>query len=125
MKYIIVYGISLMFILNLHAQSNISTDSAFSLLQNNRYFLNHTNTLQQKNNLKFPNIYFEKVKPADFFVLQSPKPKLFFVNNINHSNIYQSSPDNMFIIKPDSTILLICRLLILIKIFNNEFFLLT
>jgi len=104
MKYIVVLGISLIFISNVQAQSSRSKDSALSALLNNKYFFNHTNTFQKNNN---PIIFnFKKnIKPIDANVLKLAQPELVFVENINHSNIYQSSPDNMFIIKPDSTIL--------------------
>jgi hypothetical protein len=94
-----------MFISNLHAQSNSSKDSVFSSWQANRYFFNHAKQLKQKNNQINPKTFFmEKVKPVDPSVLKLPEPELAFVRKYNHSNIYQSTPDNMFIIKPDSTL---------------------
>ena len=104
MKYIVVLGIGLIFISNVQAQSSGSKDSALSALLNNKYFFNHTNTFQKNNNPAIFN-FRKKLNPIDPCVLQLVQPKLAFIENVNHSNIYKSSPDNMFIIKPDSTIL--------------------
>jgi hypothetical protein len=90
-----------MFILRLHAQLNRSKDSA---LLSNQFFFNHINGFQKNDNPITFN-FKKNIKPIDPCVLQLAQPKLAFVENINHSNIYQSSPDNMFIIKPDSTFL--------------------
>jgi hypothetical protein len=104
MKYAVIFGISLIVISNLHAQSNFSKDSALSALLNNKYFFNHANTFQKNNNPVIFN-FKKNLNPIDPCVLQLAQPKLAFIENVNHSNIYKSSPDNMFIIKPDSTIL--------------------
>ena len=103
MKRLLVFSIGLLFGLILHAQTNHFKDSVFSSLRKN-YFLNHINNLQQKNNSPVPGIYFkQQVKPIDPCVLQLSKPDLVFVKKYNHTDIYQSSPDKMFIIKPDSS----------------------
>ena len=101
MKYIVLFGISLMFISSLHAQLNTSKDSA---LLSNQLFFNHINGFQKKDNPITFN-FKKNIKPIDPSVLQLAQPKWVFVENINHSDIYKSSPDNMFIIKPDITIL--------------------
>lgn len=91
---------------NLHAQSSTFKDSLFSSRQNNRYFFNHAEQLKQKNNLINPRTFVtQKVKPVDPSVFKLREPELTFVRNYNHSNIYQSTPDNMFIIKPDSSLI--------------------
>ncbi len=106
MKRLFIFSICSLFILNLHAQSNAFKDSIFSSWQNNRYFFNHAEQSQQKNKLINPKTFFmQKIKPVDPSVLKLPKSELTFVTNYNHSDIYQSSPDNMFIIKPDSTLI--------------------
>ncbi len=104
MKYMILAVISLMFISNVSAQSNNFKDSASSGYLHNNYFFNHTNRIQQN---KHPLIFnFKKtMKSIDPSVLLLEQPKLVFAGNVNHFNIYQSSPDNMVIIKPDSTFL--------------------
>ena len=40
----------------------------------------------------------------DNSVLKIPKPELTYKSNSNGFDIYQSTPDNMYLIKPDSTI---------------------
>ena len=45
------------------------------------------------NNLKLP----------DPSVLKLPEPVLTYVGKNNHLEIYKSTPDNMYIAKPDST----------------------
>lgn len=40
----------------------------------------------------------------DTSVLKIPEPILTQIGNHNHFNFYRSSPDNMIVIKPDSTI---------------------
>ena len=40
----------------------------------------------------------------DTSVLKIPTPLLTQIGNYNHFDIYQSSPDNMIVIKPDSSI---------------------
>ena len=53
----------------------------------------------------------QKAKPAYPFtdslnhgVLRLPTPKLTYKGNSNHFDIYTATPDNMYVIKPDSTI---------------------
>ena len=88
----------------MQAQSSRSKDSALSTLLNNKYFFNHANTFQKNNNPVISN-FKKNLNSIDPCVLQLAQTKLAFIENVNHSNIYKSSPDNMFIIKPDSTIL--------------------
>ena len=106
MKQVMAFGIFFILISNLHAQSNVLKDSVFSSWQSNRYFFNHAGQLQQKNNSTIPETFFkQQVKTVDPSVLNLPEPQLTFLRKYNHSNIYQSTPDNMFIIKPDSTLI--------------------
>lgn len=53
----------------------------------------------------------QKAKPAYPFadslnndILKLPTPKLTYKGNSNHFDIYTATPDNMYVIKPDSTI---------------------
>ncbi len=106
MKHLIACGISLILFSNLHAQTNLFKDSAFSHYKTNPFLFNHTYQLQQQNNPIIPKIYFNKeLKSANPSVLLLPKPDLTFVRKYNHSDIYQSTPDNMFIVKSDSTLI--------------------
>jgi hypothetical protein len=106
MKQIIAFIIFFILISNLHAQSNTFKDSLFSSWQNNRYFFNHAEQLKQKNNQINPKTFMvQKTTPANPSVLKLPAPELTFVRNYNHSNIYQATPDNMFIIKPDNSLI--------------------
>lgn len=41
---------------------------------------------------------------ADTSILAIPPPQLTYKGNHNHFDIYSSTPDNMHVIKPDSTI---------------------
>jgi hypothetical protein len=50
---------------------------------------------QQKNN---------RLQFFDTSVLKIPTPQLTQIGNYNHFDIFQSSPDNMIVIKPDSSI---------------------
>ena len=50
----------------------------------------------QRKNLPLP--FF-----GDTSVLKIPNPKLTWIDNHNHFDIYQATPDNMYVIKPDST----------------------
>ena len=40
---------------------------------------------------------------ADTSILKLPTPKLQYTGNYNQFDIYKSSPDNMIVIKPDSS----------------------
>jgi hypothetical protein len=40
---------------------------------------------------------------SDTSVLKIPNPKLTWIDNHNHFDIYQATPDNMYVIKPDTT----------------------
>lgn len=50
----------------------------------------------------------QKVRPvlpfADTSVLSVPPPLLTYKGNSNHFDIYTATPDNIYVIKPDSTI---------------------
>ncbi len=53
----------------------------------------------------------QKARPAYPFtdslnndILKLPTPKLTYKGNGNHFDIYTATPDNVYIIKPDSTI---------------------
>jgi hypothetical protein len=51
--------------------------------------------------------FFAKAQHKNLFdtsVLKLPKPQLTQIGNYNHFDIYQSTPDNMIVIKPDSTV---------------------
>ena len=65
----------------------------------NKYPLNTFNQNNQPKVFQFK----EPFKALNPDVLSLPKPTLTFVGNLNHSNIYQATPDKMYIIKPDST----------------------
>ena len=57
--------------------------------------------------LLFHLSFFAKAQQKNCFdtsVLKIPKPQLTQIGNYNHFDIYQSTPDNMIVIKPDSTI---------------------
>ena len=41
---------------------------------------------------------------ADTSVLRIPAPQFTYKGNSNHFDIYTATPDNMYVIKPDSTI---------------------
>lgn len=41
---------------------------------------------------------------ADTSVLRIPSPQLTYKGNHNHFDIYTATPDNMYVIKPDSTV---------------------
>jgi hypothetical protein len=40
---------------------------------------------------------------SDTSILKIPNPKLTWISNHNHFDIYQATPDNMYVITPDST----------------------
>jgi hypothetical protein len=40
---------------------------------------------------------------GDTSVLKIPNSKLTWIGNHNHFDIYQATPDNIYVIKPDST----------------------
>lgn len=105
MKYVIIYAISLMFISNLHAQSNRFNDSAFSF-PNNHYFFNHIENSQQNNSI-IPNINFKRnLKLNNPFVINLTPPVLTYIGKAKHFNLYKATPDNMYVLKPDSTFIL-------------------
>lgn len=50
----------------------------------------------------------QRVQPAQPFfdtsVVRIPPPQLTYKGSYNHFDIYSATPDNMYVIKPDSTI---------------------
>jgi hypothetical protein len=88
-----------------NAQSNIFPE--FSKKFQYPQTLNNTfqNYNFQPHILKLPDstiVHFQQ--PQDNFVLKLPVPKLSYKENANSFDIYQATPDQMFVIKPDSTI---------------------
>jgi hypothetical protein len=65
----------------------------FSLIFLILLLFSRTTKAQQRDYLQF-----------DTSVLKIPKPQLTPIGNHNHFDIYQSTPDNMIVIKPDSSI---------------------
>jgi hypothetical protein len=101
----IIYAISLMFISNLHAQLNRFNDSAFYSILNNHY-LNQIDGFQQNNSI-IPNIIFKRnLKMNDPFVKNLTPPVLTYIGKVKHFNLYSAAPDDMYILKPDSTFIL-------------------
>jgi hypothetical protein len=52
----------------------------------------------------FPHGQENSIPGCDKSILKIPAPLLTYKGNTNGFDIYQSTPDNMYLIKPDSTI---------------------
>lgn len=96
----------LAFISTINAQSKFFRDSSLSLHFSNHYPSN-ANLKQEYNNplILLRNVaVHQQPQDQDNCVVKLPTPVLTFVGKSIGSNIYQSSPDNMYVIKPDSSL---------------------
>jgi hypothetical protein len=86
---------------------NLIITSAIEAQLNNRDSLKlYKNDFHPQNKKIIPKYYSTLITRLNYdnSVLKIPRPLLTYRGNTNFFNIYQSTPDNMFVIKPDSTI---------------------
>jgi hypothetical protein len=95
MKYYIFF-FSLAITANAKAQSNLHTDS---LTLYHHHFRSGNLFSASQNAITNP----EQITTHNS-VLILPAPKLTYIDNSNSFAIYKTTPDNMFVIKPDDTI---------------------
>ncbi len=103
MKYFIFF-FSLLTAANAKAQSNFHADSLtlyhHNLNQNNTFLESQKSVLSQQDN----PITNPQQLNTDNSVLKLPASKLTYTANSNSFDIYQATPDNMFVVKPDATV---------------------
>ena len=105
MKYLISYCFTLMFICCIIAQSNQfpHLNQNFQqpqIINNNTAFNNLKKHIQKLPGNAILNL---QQLPSDNFVLKLAEPKLTYKGNSIGFNVYQATPDQMFVIQPDST----------------------
>ena len=83
----------------LHAQLHSEFDSSVNI------FRNKINLTAVKNNFQKLQYLDQPSQPVnDNFVVHLQQPVLRFQYNVNNMNVYQATPDNIYMIKPDNTI---------------------
>ena len=89
---------------NAKAQSNFQADS-LTLYHHN---FNHNNTFSESQRAILAQQNSAITNPqqlnTDNSLLRLPASKLTYIANSKQFDIYQATPDNMFIVKPDDTI---------------------
>jgi len=82
-----------------NAQLHSDFDSAINIFNNK---INHN---ADKNNFpKLVNVDYPSQELHSDFVVQLQRPVLRFQYKVNDMDIYQATPDNLYTVKPDSTI---------------------
>ena len=81
-----------------HAQVHSSFDSAVNVFNNNIHHLAGKNKVWQLVNSN------AVTRVNDNCVVQLQQPTLQFQYNVNNMEVYQATPDNIYIVKPDPTI---------------------
>jgi len=91
---------SILFFLSLITGSTLKAQSQFSDSINL-----HQHKFDRDNYEKMRTTYNydTSIQSNNNFVVQIPKPVLTYKGNTNGFDIYQATPDNIFVIKPDST----------------------
>ncbi|HEX5152262.1 MAG TPA: hypothetical protein VFW07_12500 [Parafilimonas sp.] len=99
MKHLIIIFFSLYVSTGLKAQIHDNFDSSINVLKSK---INH-NDFKSFQRFSGTGLEFQSIN--DKIVLKLPKPVLKFQYNANQFDVYNATPDNMFVIKPDNTVI--------------------